>query len=93
MTIMALIEADFVIIGGGTAGLVLARRLSDDPKTQVLILEAGNHQPENPLVTTPALWPGLLGTDADWNFIPVPQVRSPDKKDRPRADEDRSRPL
>jgi choline dehydrogenase-like flavoprotein len=53
--IMASIEADFVIIGGGTAGLVLARRLSDDPKTQVLILEAGNHQTENPLVTTPAL--------------------------------------
>ncbi len=37
---------DYVIIGGGTAGLVLAARLSEDPTVQVVVLEAGENKLE-----------------------------------------------
>ncbi|KKZ61621.1 hypothetical protein EMCG_03867 [[Emmonsia] crescens] len=66
--------ADIIIIGGGTAGLVLAARLSENSKLQVLVLEAGQDQTGDPRVQTPALWPALVATDSDWRFITEPQV-------------------
>lgn len=66
--------ADYVIVGGGTAGLVLAARLSEDPGTSVVVLEAGTNHLEDPRVNIPALWTTLFGTDADWAFATVPQV-------------------
>ncbi|KAL9119178.1 MAG: hypothetical protein Q9187_004265 [Circinaria calcarea] len=71
---MASVEYDFVIVGGGTARLVIAARLSEDPHTQVLVLEAGEDRMTDPRVTTPAFWPTLVGTDADWNFRTVEQT-------------------
>ena len=68
-------EFDIVIIGGGTAGLVLAARLSEDPNTRILVLEAGNDLAEDPRVNVPAMWPQLQGTGADWQLKTVPQVR------------------
>ena len=67
-------DADFVIIGGGTAGITLATRLTEDANLKVLVLEAGEDMNSDPRVITPALWPSLLGTDAAWNFTSVPQV-------------------
>lgn len=65
---------DFIVVGGGTAGLVLANRLSEDESVQVLILEAGEERVSDPSISTPALFGTLLGTDVDWNTEVEPQV-------------------
>ncbi|KAL2045989.1 hypothetical protein ABVK25_011878 [Lepraria finkii] len=48
--------ADYVIVGGGTAGLVLANRLSEDPDTQILVLESGKSITQDPRVQDPSAW-------------------------------------
>lgn len=65
---------DFVIVGGGTAGLVLASRLSEDANTSVLVLEAGIDNDQDPRVKTPGLWRANAGTNHDWAFTTTPQV-------------------
>ena len=58
---------DFVIVGAGSAGCVLANRLTEDPSVRVLLLEAG---PDDTLETiqVPALFSALFGTEVDWNY-------------------------
>ena len=69
---------DYLIAGGGTAGLTLAARLSENPKVQVGVLEAGEDHTTDPLVLntafTAALWDNPI---YDWMFKTTPQV-SPD---------------
>ncbi|KAI1465486.1 putative GMC oxidoreductase [Daldinia caldariorum] len=65
---------DVVIAGGGTAGLALAARLSEDPGLQVLVLEAGEDLTEDPRVNTPFLASSLVHSSADWQFRTVPQA-------------------
>jgi choline dehydrogenase len=65
-------EFDFIVVGVGSAGAVVANRLTENPEVKVLALEAGS--PEiPPNVSNPAAWPTLLGSAVDWNYTSVPQ--------------------
>ena len=66
-------DYDFIIVGAGASGCVLANRLSADPQTRVLLIEAGGPN-VNPLIPVPGKWTSLLGSDVDWNYgtEPVP---------------------
>ena len=63
---------DYVIVGAGSAGCVLAARLTEDPDVRVLLLEAGGPA-DNPNIDVPAAGPALWRTAVDWNFTTVPQ--------------------
>lgn len=67
---------DFVIVGGGTSGLVLASRLSENPAWKILVIESGEDQTEDARVSVPGLWPTLLPTSSNWAFETVAQVCS-----------------
>ncbi|SHN29304.1 GMC family oxidoreductase [Actinacidiphila paucisporea] len=64
---------DYVVVGAGVAGSLVAARLSRRPGTTVLLLEAGERVPEGASARDPALAAGLWGTDADWSDETVPQ--------------------
>ena len=69
-------EYDYIIVGAGAAGSVLASRLSEDSNKKVLLLEAGGHFNENSLVSIPSNWLSLQHTDMDWSYYTEPQMYS-----------------
>ena len=69
---MSASEFDYIIIGGGSAGCVLAARLSEDKDVSVLLVEAGGHD-RNPLFHIPAGFAKMTRGIASWGFSTVPQ--------------------
>ncbi|GAA5909610.1 hypothetical protein JCM8208_007199 [Rhodotorula glutinis] len=67
-------QFDYVICGGGTAGCVLASRLTEDPNVSVLLVEAGESDQKVLFSRVPAGWANLFKTPADWAFSTVPQA-------------------
>jgi choline dehydrogenase-like flavoprotein len=66
--------ADYLIVGGGTAGLVVACRLSEDPNAHVVVVESGPDASTDERVQDPSSWPSLSGSELDWKFKIGPQV-------------------
>ncbi len=66
---------DYVIVGGGSAGCVLANRLSADPSTSVLVLEAGHSDWRiDPFIHMPAALPFPIGSPLyDWRYSSDPE--------------------
>lgn len=65
-------EYDYIIVGGGSAGAVIAARLSENPLVNVLLLEAGAQQSESSYI--PLLVQYAQGTDEDWQLSSKPLV-------------------
>ena len=64
---------DYVIVGAGTAGCVLAARLSEDPRMRVALIEAGPMD-RNPLIHIPATVGAAIATPKlNWRFMTAPQ--------------------
>lgn len=65
---------DFIVVGAGTAGSVVAARLSETPHHRVLLLEAGGEEPW--LSSIPLAAPLLQGSRYDWKYMTMPQKNS-----------------
>ncbi len=63
---------DYVIVGAGSAGCVLANRLSEDPSVRVLLLEAGGRD-RSLKIKIPAAFPEQFHTKLDWDFATDPE--------------------
>ncbi|KAL3483628.1 hypothetical protein BJX62DRAFT_244713 [Aspergillus germanicus] len=71
---------DYIVVGGGTSGLVLAARLSENAELQIIVLEAGPDRTADVRVSDPNAWPTLPGTDLDWQTKTVPQAGLNDRE-------------
>ncbi|XP_045483382.1 glucose dehydrogenase [FAD, quinone]-like [Harmonia axyridis] len=65
---------DFIVIGAGSGGCVVANRLSEISKWRVLLLEAGDEEPD--VTSVPALSPVLQRSSIDWGYMTQPQAHS-----------------
>jgi len=71
---------DIIIVGAGSAGCVLANRLSEDPNRRILLLEAGGRD-RNPFIHMPAgLWQLRNNTRINWNYYTEPEPNLADRR-------------
>ena len=65
-------EADYVVVGTGSAGSVVANRLSADPSVEVVVLEAGPEDKDK-FIHIPAGFAKLMRSAMDWDYLTEPQ--------------------
>ena len=70
---------DYVIVGAGSAGCVLAARLSEDPSVRVAVLEAGGEDSQ-PEIHIPAAFPALFKSSFDWDLEGEPEPGLDDRR-------------
>ena len=63
---------DHIVVGAGSAGCVIANRLTEDPETKVLLIEAGNSDTK-PEIQIPLECTRLPGTKVDWGYFSEPK--------------------
>ncbi|HTX31554.1 MAG TPA: GMC family oxidoreductase N-terminal domain-containing protein [Solirubrobacteraceae bacterium] len=63
---------DYIVVGAGSAGCVLAARLSEDPDARVALLEAGEEDTQ-PEIHVPAIFPALFKSSWDWDLLGEPE--------------------
>ena len=68
-------SADYIIIGAGSSGLLVANRLSANPDIKVVLIEAGSDDRDNPNVTDPLNRDKNANTSIDWAYKSTPQSR------------------
>ncbi|TCD65746.1 hypothetical protein EIP91_002230 [Steccherinum ochraceum] len=72
---------DYVIVGGGTAGLTLAARITEDPSKSVLVLEAGKANIDDPLILRPFSYGAhFANLDHAWGFKTIKQQYAENKE-------------
>jgi choline dehydrogenase-like flavoprotein len=72
---------DYLVLGGGTAGLVVAGRLAENPNIKVGVIEAGRDTRNDPLVTMPLGMSQMWELPQyDWNFYTAPQKYNQNKR-------------
>ncbi|HTQ21437.1 MAG TPA: GMC family oxidoreductase N-terminal domain-containing protein [Mycobacterium sp.] len=72
MTDIDVAMADYVVVGTGSAGPVIAERLSADLRNRVVVLEAGGKDTD-PRIRMPVTWTQLFGSPIDWDYLTEPQ--------------------
>lgn len=70
---------DYIVVGAGAAGCAVAHRLTEDPGTSVLLLEAGGRD-WSPLIHMPVGFTKLTSPKVNWGFETVPQPRLNDRR-------------
>lgn len=71
-------EYDYIVVGAGSAGAVVAARLTEDPGVTVLLLEAGGEADADE-ISIPLAFASLFKTKWDWNYETVPQKHLADR--------------